>query len=186
MFSYIFLFIPISSSMFVHTVPCLCCIFCSSLTEILDNIEAFNWLRLHTFRSQLKLQIQHLEKFLQTVSGNEERKMSQCSASTLISAFQYETPSAFQYATPSSFPSRINPTRLDTQFSGYNESSHFDNWNSSSLSFDVTGGNGLSTAPVEREPYIPKYLEVNYIDGSNDKKWSCRDFPWTKKLEVCI
>ncbi|TMX04265.1 hypothetical protein EJD97_010319 [Solanum chilense] len=155
--------------------------------DLLDNVSDLSSEQIEMLRqerSQLKLQIQHLEKFLQTVSGNEERKMSQCSASTLTSAFQYETPSAFQYATPSSFPSRINPTRLDTQFTGYNESSHFDNWNSSSLSFDVTGGGGLSTAPVEREPYIPKYLEVNYIDGSNDKKWSSRDFPWTKKLEA--
>ncbi|KAK4339909.1 hypothetical protein RND71_041371 [Anisodus tanguticus] len=155
--------------------------------DLLDNVsdlssEQVEMLRLE--RSQLKLQIQHLEKFLQTVSGNEERKMSQCSASILTSAFQYETPSAFQYETPSAFPSRINPMRLETQFNGYSYSSHFDNWNSSSLSFDVTGGYGLSTAPVEREPYIPKYLEVNYIDGSNDKKWSSRDFPWTKKLEA--
>ncbi|KAL3350088.1 hypothetical protein AABB24_022887 [Solanum stoloniferum] len=147
--------------------------------DLLDNVSDLSSEQIEMLRqerSQLKLQIQLLEKFLQTVSGNEERKMSQCSASTLTSAFQY--------ATPSSFPSRINPTRLDTQFSGYNESSHFDNWNSSSLSFDVTGGYGLSTSPVEREPYIPKYLEVNYIDGSNDKKWSSRDFPWTKKLEA--
>ncbi|XP_055816296.1 ATP-dependent DNA helicase Q-like 4A isoform X2 [Solanum dulcamara] len=155
--------------------------------DLLDNVSDLSSEQVEMLRqerSQLKLQIQHLEKFLQTVSGNEERKTSQCSASTLTSGFQYETPSAFQYATPSSFPSRINPTRLDTQFSGYNESNHFDNWNASSLSFDATGGYGLSTAPVEREPYIPKYLEVNYIDGSNDKKWSSRDFPWTKKLEA--
>lgn len=104
--------------------------------------------------------------------------MSQFSASTQTSAFQYETPRAV--------PSRIDPIRLDAQFHGYNESGGFGNWNSSSLSFDVTGGYGLSTAPVEREPYIPKYLEVKYTEGSNDKKWSSRDFPWTKKLEVCI
>lgn len=155
--------------------------------DLLDNVSDLSSEQVEMLRqerSQLKLQIQQLEKFLQTVSGNEERKMSQCSASTLTSAFQYETPSAFQYATPCSFPSRINPTRLDTQFSGYNVSNHLDNWNSSSLSSDVTGKYGLSTAPVEREPYIPKYVEVNYIDGSNDKKWSNRDFPWTKKLEV--
>ncbi|KAF3637063.1 ATP-dependent DNA helicase Q-like 4A, partial [Capsicum annuum] len=155
--------------------------------DLLDNVSELSSEQVEMLRqerSQLKQQIQHLEKFLQTVSGNEERKMSQCSATTLTSAFQHETPSAFQYETPSSFPSRINPTRLDTQFSGYNEPSHFDNWNSSSLSFDVTGGYGPSTAPVEREPYIPKYLEVNYVDGSNDKKWSSRDFPWTKKLEA--
>ncbi|CAN4110683.1 unnamed protein product [Withania somnifera] len=155
--------------------------------DLLDNVSDLSSEQVEILRqerSQLKLQIQHFEKFLQTVSGNEERKLSQCSASTPASTFQYETPSAFKYETPSSFPSRINPTRLDTQFSGYNESSNFDNWNSSSLSFDATGRYGLSTAPVERDLYIPKYLEVNYIDGSNDKKWSSRDFPWIKKLEA--
>jgi bloom syndrome protein len=39
---------------------------------------------------------------------------------------------------------------------------------------------------MEREPYIPKYVEVNYIEGSNDKKCSSGNFPWTKKLEVLI
>ncbi|CAN4108121.1 unnamed protein product [Withania somnifera] len=154
--------------------------------DLLDNISDLSSEQVEMLRqerSQLKLQIQHFEKFLQT-AGNEERKLSQWSASTPTSTFQFETPSAFQYEIPSSFPSRITPTRLDAQFSEYNESSNFENWNSSSLSFDVTGRYGLSTAPVEREPYIPKYLEVNYIDGSNDKKWSSREFPWTKKLEA--
>jgi len=46
----------------------------------------------------------------------------------------------------------------------------------------------ISSAPVERERYKPRIIEVNYIEGSNDKRWSSRDFPWTKKLEVktCI
>ncbi|XP_009787118.1 ATP-dependent DNA helicase Q-like 4A isoform X2 [Nicotiana sylvestris] len=147
--------------------------------DLLDNVSELSLEQVEMLRqerSQLKLQIQHLEKFLQTASGNEERRMSQFSASTQTSAFQYETPRAV--------PSRIDPIRLDTQFHGYNESGGFGNWNSSSLSFDVTGGYGLSTAPVEREPYIPKYLDVKYTEGSNDKKWSSRDFPWTKKLEA--
>ncbi|TXG64063.1 hypothetical protein EZV62_011057 [Acer yangbiense] len=42
---------------------------------------------------------------------------------------------------------------------------------------------GVSSCPV-REPYIPKIIEVNYIEGSNDPKWSSGDFPWTKKLEA--
>ncbi|KAF9602134.1 hypothetical protein IFM89_025179 [Coptis chinensis] len=37
---------------------------------------------------------------------------------------------------------------------------------------------------VEREAYIPKFGEVNYIEGSQDKRWSSCDFPWTRKLEA--
>ncbi|CAN6703529.1 unnamed protein product [Malus baccata var. baccata] len=42
---------------------------------------------------------------------------------------------------------------------------------------------GFSSCPVEREPCISKFVEVNYIEGSKDKKWSSDNFPWTKKLE---
>lgn len=56
-------------------------------------------------------------------------------------------------------------------------------WNSPLVSFSSIDGFGVSSDPIEREPYIPKYVEVNYIEGSNDKKWSV-NFPWTKKLEV--
>ncbi|KAL3598122.1 hypothetical protein D5086_006040 [Populus alba] len=43
---------------------------------------------------------------------------------------------------------------------------------------------GVSSVPLEREPYIPSFVEVNYIEGSNDPKWSSTNFPWTKKLEA--
>lgn len=128
---------------------------------------------LHICRLQLNTQIQQLEKYLRTVSVNEERIMSQFSASTRTPGFQYET--------PRTVPFRIDPTRLETQFQ-YNEPVGFDQWNSSPMSFS---SNGISTAPINREAYIPTYIEVNYVDGSSDKKWSSRDFPWTKKLEVC-
>lgn len=43
---------------------------------------------------------------------------------------------------------------------------------------------GLSSAPVEREQYVPRIIDVKYTEGSSDKKWSSREFSWTKKLEV--
>ena len=43
---------------------------------------------------------------------------------------------------------------------------------------------GLSSAPVEREQYVPRIIDVTYTEGSSDKKWSSREFSWTKKLEV--
>ena len=61
-----------------------------------------------------------------------------------------------------------------------------DGWNSSSFSFNSEDRFGASSFPVEREPYVRKYVEVNCIEGSMDKKWSSQDFPWTNKLEVCI
>ncbi|MED6207360.1 hypothetical protein PIB30_035063 [Stylosanthes scabra] len=42
----------------------------------------------------------------------------------------------------------------------------------------------MSSGPVTREAFIPKIIEVNYIEGSGDKRWSNKDFPWTKQLEV--
>ena len=43
---------------------------------------------------------------------------------------------------------------------------------------------GLSSAPVEREQYVPRIIDVTYTEGSSDKKWSSREFSWTKNLEV--
>ncbi|KAL0365036.1 UNVERIFIED_CONTAM: ATP-dependent DNA helicase Q-like 4A [Sesamum angustifolium] len=103
--------------------------------------------------------------------------MSHFSASTA-------TPMAFQYETPPTVPFRIDPTRLDFQFQANNELRELDRWGSSSMSCYSTDGFGVSTAPLEREPYVPKYIEINYIDGSTDKKWSSREFAWTKKLET--
>lgn len=91
---------------------------------------------------------------------------------------------AFQYATPPSVPFKIGPTRLDSQFQANNALYGFDGWGSSSISCQTTDGIASSTAPLERAPYVPKYIEINYIDGSTDKKWSSREFAWTKKLEV--
>lgn len=121
-------------------------------------------------RVQLKKQIQQLEKHLQTTSVEEERQKSQFSASTAASrTINYETPPAAAF--------NIDPMRLDTQFHTRNEPDGFDRWNSSY---------SLPPTPVEREPYIPKYIDVKYTEGSNDKKWSSPNFPWTKKLEVCM
>ncbi|CAK9187066.1 unnamed protein product, partial [Ilex paraguariensis] len=126
--------------------------------------------------SQLKKQVQLLEKYLHTIPVNEERQTSHFSSTTT-------TCRAFQYETPPTVSSGINPMRLDGQFDISNEPEGFNRWNSSSVSFSSADKIGFSLAPVEREPYVPKYVEVNYIEGSNDQKWSSRDFHWTKKLE---
>ncbi|KAL3638183.1 hypothetical protein CASFOL_018053 [Castilleja foliolosa] len=145
--------------------------------DLLDNVDEMSSERVETLRQerqQLKKQIQLLEKHLQATLVNAERKMSHFSASTT-------TPMASQYETPRAVPFT---TRLDSMFEANNETYGFDNWGSSSTSFYSTDGFGVSNAPLEREPYVPKHIDINYIDGSTDKKWSSREFSWTKQLEI--
>lgn len=127
-----------------------------------------------TIRLQLNKQVQQLEKYLRATSVNDERQKSHFSTSTA-------PPRAFQYETPPTSSFRADYMRSDAQSYICNGSNLNDRWNS----FSSVDGFGASSFPVEREQYVPKYSDVNYIEGSNDKKWSSRDFPWTKKMEVC-
>ncbi|KAL3620845.1 hypothetical protein CASFOL_035757 [Castilleja foliolosa] len=145
--------------------------------DLIDNVDEMSSERVETLRQerqQLKKQIQLLEKHLQTILVNEERNMSRFSASTA-------TPMVSQCETPRTMPFT---TRLDTQFQTNNEPYGFDRRGSTPTSFYSTDGFGLSNAPLEREPYVPKNIDINYIDGSTDKKWSSREFAWTKQLEI--
>lgn len=147
--------------------------------ELLDNaadLSSDQIEKLRHDRLKLNKQVQQLEKYLQTIPVDEERQKSQFSASTA-------PPRAFQYGTPPTFEFRIDSTRADAQSQIINRADGYDGWNSSSFSSSVDMF-GASSFPVEREQYVPKYVEVNYIEGSNDKKWSSRDFPWTNKMEA--
>ncbi|KAH9685508.1 bloom syndrome protein [Citrus sinensis] len=142
--------------------------------ELLDNatnLSPAQTEKLRQERFQLSKQIQLLEGYRQA----EERQKSHFSASTTRT---------YQYETPQPAVLKIDPIRFDTQVHLYNESEGYGNWNSSSVSFSSVDRLGVSSYPVEREPFIPKIIKVNYIEGSNDQKWSSRDFPWTKKLEA--
>uniref|UniRef100_A0A5B7ATW1 DNA 3'-5' helicase n=1 Tax=Davidia involucrata TaxID=16924 RepID=A0A5B7ATW1_DAVIN len=148
--------------------------------ELLDNVTDLSPDQIEKLRQdrlQLNKQIQQLEKHLRSKLGDEERQKSHFSASTA-------TPMAFQYETPPTVAFRIDPMRLDSQVHMRNEPDGYDRLNSSTYSFSSVDRFSVMSGPVEREPYVPKYVEVNYIEGSNDKKWSSRDFPWTKKLEA--
>ncbi|XP_057834687.2 ATP-dependent DNA helicase Q-like 4A isoform X2 [Cryptomeria japonica] len=37
---------------------------------------------------------------------------------------------------------------------------------------------------IGREQYIPRFTEVNYTEGSGDKRWIRKDFPWTREIEL--
>lgn len=123
-------------------------------------------------RLELNKQIQQLEGYLLDV----DRQKSHFSASTASHTFQCET--------PKSIPQRIDPIKFNVQ-ALHDESGGYEFWNSPSVSFSSVDRFGASSCPV-REPFIPKVVEVNYIEGSIDPKWSTDNFPWTKKLEVCI
>ncbi|KAL8520083.1 hypothetical protein ACS0TY_010858 [Phlomoides rotata] len=148
--------------------------------DLIDNVDEMTSEKVETLRQerqQLKEQIKQLENYIHETSVNEERKILHFSASTA-------TPMAFQYENPPTAASKFGPTRLDSQFQANNALYGSDRWDSSSISNHTSDGIGVPTAPLERVPYVPKYIDINYIDGSTDKKWSSRGFSWTKKLEA--
>ncbi|GMI83623.1 hypothetical protein like AT1G10930 [Hibiscus trionum] len=157
--------------------------------ELLDNAANLSPEQIEKLRQdrlQLNKQIQQLEKYICDV----ERQRSNFSASTATHAFQYETPRTastathtFQYGTPQTAAFSANPIQFDAQVHLHNEPNGYDNWNSSTT-FSSINSFGVPSGPIEREPYIPQIIDVNYIEGSNDQKWSSRDFSWTKKLEA--
>ncbi|XP_052206048.1 ATP-dependent DNA helicase Q-like 4A [Diospyros lotus] len=147
--------------------------------ELLDNVDDLSSSQIEKLRNdrlQLNKQIQQLEKYLRSTLVDEERQKSHLSASTA-------PPRASQYETPPTFPFRVDSVRYDAQSHVINRVDGNDGWDFSSVSFPSADRFGASS-PVEREPYIRKYVEINYIEGSSDKKWSSRDFPWTKELEA--
>lgn len=121
-------------------------------------------------------QIKQLEQYLRSSLRDKECKSS-------FSA--HTTTKDFEYGTPLSYSSKIDPVRLDDRFYMQNKTDGHNEWDPSSVSCSSVGNFVDLSTPMEREPYVRKYVEVNYIEGSDDKKWSSRDFPWTKKLEVC-
>ncbi|GLT86281.1 hypothetical protein SLE2022_044270 [Rubroshorea leprosula] len=143
--------------------------------ELLDNVADLSPQKIEKLRQdrlQLNKQIQQLERYL----NDAERQKSHFAASTASRTFQYETPQATA--------SWIEPSKFHAQVHLHNDSSMCRNWDTASVSFPSFNNFDVSSAPVGREPYIPKIIEVNYIEGSNDQQWRSRDFSWTKKLEA--
>ncbi|KAL5538281.1 hypothetical protein UlMin_046296, partial [Ulmus minor] len=148
--------------------------------ELLDNVNDISpaqMEKLRLDRLELNKQIQLLETYLCSNPVDEERQSSQFCASTA-------TPRSFQYETPQAAASRIYPRRFDTQVHLRNEPGAYKNCSASSVSFFAVVRFDFFSGTVEREPYIPKIINVNYLDGSSDKKWTSVNFPWTKKLEL--
>ncbi|XP_026388401.1 ATP-dependent DNA helicase Q-like 4A isoform X1 [Papaver somniferum] len=146
--------------------------------ELLDNGDELSPPQLEKLRQdrvQLKEEVKLLEKYLQSSSVNEERQKSHSLASTAAHrSFQPETPlSTF----------RIDPLRFDAQVQIRAEQNSYISGSQSSISFSCHD-RFATPGPVEREAYTPKIFDVKYIDGSNDKRWSSSNFPWSKELEA--
>ncbi|WZZ11308.1 hypothetical protein YC2023_097229 [Brassica napus] len=145
--------------------------------ELLDDDTDLSPDRIQELRQErpwllLKKQIQQLEDH----TRDKERQKSQFLSSTATRASQYETPKSTNL--------RFDHPQTDSR-AHFNEQGRYasDSWNMPKDSSFSVDRYGLSSAPVEREQYVPRIIEVTYTEGSNDQKWSSRDFPWTRKLE---
>ncbi|KAG6525426.1 ATP-dependent DNA helicase Q-like 4A isoform X1 [Zingiber officinale] len=143
-------------------------------TELLDNASELSpehCKNLNQERLHLKNKIQHLEKDLSLSNQDEERQRSSFMASTTTSRnFQLEIPS-----------SMTDPVNFNSQAYIRNEPGDTMTWSSPTPSCYA---NQFGTTPADRQVFTPKLLDINYIEGSGDKKWKSLDFPWTKKLEA--
>ncbi|OIV91529.1 hypothetical protein TanjilG_08941 [Lupinus angustifolius] len=159
--------------------------------ELLDNgenLSSAQVAKLRQDRSQLNKQIQQLEKYIQSSNLDEERQRSHFSASMAPPKYSmYETPQQTFLSSGSNGYDAQAYIGTGTCGSSF-QSAYMGNGTCGSSSqfhsFSTVDTYGMSSGPVEREAFIPKIIEVNYIEGSGDKRWSSLDFPWTKKLEV--
>ncbi|XP_038989126.1 ATP-dependent DNA helicase Q-like 4A [Phoenix dactylifera] len=146
--------------------------------ELLDNAAELGPQRCENLRQErlhLNKQIQVLEKYLHRLTQDGERWRSHLTASTTAAqVFQPETP-------VNTFP--IDPARFNSQVHIGNEPGNSGTW-SSMAPFSYTDRTSILSAHTEREMFTPKLVDVNYMEGSSDKRWKSEDFPWTKKLEA--
>jgi len=146
--------------------------------EILDDDGELNLPRseeLRKKRLQLKKQIQLLEEYMMRSAQDEERQRSHSMAST--AAIQGHVPPM----TPGS-TFTMDSNRFQSQVYIRNGPGNSDLCYSPA---PYSCSDNLSTPlnSVWRE-YTPKVIDINYTEGSDDKKWSSTNFPWTKELEA--
>ncbi|XP_020110076.1 ATP-dependent DNA helicase Q-like 4A isoform X2 [Ananas comosus] len=151
--------------------------------ELLDNaadLSPQHSENLRQERLQLNKKIQQLEKYMQRSTQDDERQRSHSMASTTATqGLQPMTPvSTFTTSTYA-----VDPDRIRSNVHIGSESGYGGTWNSP-MPFSYTDNLGVPSAPVEREVFTPKLIDVKYIEGSSDKRWKSMDFPWTKKLEA--
>ncbi|XP_058771804.1 ATP-dependent DNA helicase Q-like 4A [Vicia villosa] len=144
--------------------------------ELLDNVENLSSVQIEKLRqdrSQLNKQIQQLEKYIHSSNLEEERQKSHFARSMA-------PPTSSVYETPQRNVINSGPNGYDAQ-SYIGKGTYEPSYQSSFFSADMSG---MPPGPVEREPFIPKIIDVNYSEGCGDRQWSSRDFSWTRELEV--
>ncbi|KAM0873359.1 hypothetical protein ACQ4PT_038151 [Festuca glaucescens] len=124
-------------------------------------------------RAHLKKQMQLLGDYMARPTQDGERQRSHSMAST--TAVEGHSPPM----TPrSTFV--MDSDRFQSQLYVGNEPG---NGGSCYTPASYTYTDSFDTPSVQRD-YTRKNIDITYTDGSGDKKWSSRDFSWTKELEV--
>jgi bloom syndrome protein len=124
-------------------------------------------------RAHLKKQMQILGDYMARPTQDDERQRSHSMAST--TAVEGHHPPM----TPRSTFVMDND-RFQSQLNFGNEPG---NGGSCYTPAPYTYTDSFDTPSVLRD-YTRKNIDITYTDGSGDKKWSSRDFSWTKELEV--
>ncbi|KAL6629187.1 hypothetical protein ACP70R_028952 [Stipagrostis hirtigluma subsp. patula] len=146
--------------------------------ELLDDDGKLNPQRSEELRHKrvhLKKQVQLLGEYIARSSQDEDRQRSHPMASTTAVQGHYPpmTPRSTFVMDAERFQSQVymrsGPGISDLCYSSA-PYSYTDNLNTPSNSF--------------RRECTPRNIDINYTEGSNDKKWSGTNFPWTKELEA--
>ena len=126
-------------------------------------------------RLHLKKLVQLLEDHMKRSAQDEERQISHSMASTTATQQHLPpmTPGSTFITDSNRFQSQVyvgnGPRDSDLCYS----------------SAPYSCSDNLTT-PLNSvwKSYTPKVIDINYTEGSGDRKWSSTNFPWTKELEV--
>ncbi|KAF8685971.1 hypothetical protein HU200_043897 [Digitaria exilis] len=146
--------------------------------ELLDDDGELDLQRSEELRKKrlhLKKQIQLLEEYMSRSTQDEERQRSHSMAST----------PAIQGHLPPMTPGNtftVDSSRFQSQVHIRNGPGNSDLFYSPA---PYSCSDNLSTPlPSVWREYTPKFIDINYTEGSDDKRWSSTSFPWTKELEA--
>lgn len=124
----------------------------------------------------LNRQVQLLGEYLARSTQDEDRQRSHSMAST--TAVQgHQQPLMTPRSTFVMDTDRFQPQVYMRNGPGDKDSSY------SSVPYPYMDNLNTPVNSIRRE-YTPRIIDINYTEGSNDKNWSSRNFPWTKDIEV--
>ncbi len=193
------------------TLWCLCWVYFGYWCLVISKqllVTIFLW---SGCRSTLNKEIKALEQHLQTLVFHEKQNLSAVQNPIMLgnsyapgghgfgqqNGFCTPTNAAADYYNPAA-------TRLTGNFSGTGTNGYVGggagnfpqpsfpptSWeNNSNGTYDILSTSSFdSLGPrvgLQMQSGPPQFSEVNYSEGSSDPQWCKKDFPWTRKLEVC-